>query len=92
MAYLKRIMAKKPLVITNVCLSIRTGFLRLCLSDKAQKEKGSCILQHQLPTKQPNNTLFFTFEQRRIYYECQIHKDVKDKTWIFKEIFHLWVH
>ena len=40
---------KKLMVVANVCLSIRTRLLRLDLSNKKQREKGSFFLQHQLP-------------------------------------------
>lgn len=67
MAYLKRIMAKKLTVITNVCLFIRTQLLKLGLSAMAQREKVCFFLQYQLPIKQPNDNTSFSHENKERY-------------------------
>lgn len=44
MAFLKRTIARKLIVIANVCLSVRTRLRKLGISNKAQREKGYFFL------------------------------------------------
>ena len=76
------------MVIANVCLAFSSGEFKW----QCRGRKRVLLPARSTPNKTAKWQHFvFTLKQRKIYdgIEWQIHKDMKDKTWNSKEIFHL---